>query len=283
MKLKFTKMHGLGNDFMVIDRVNQEFQLTPELIRHLGDRHRGIGFDQLLLVEPAPGSGQLQDVHAEVDFTYRIFNRDGGEVEQCGNGARCFAKFVTDKGLTNKRSITVQTNTGIIGLNQEDDGQITVNMGMPRFEPAEIPFIGELASRYHLDVAGKTRELGIVSIGNPHAVLQVPDVAQAPVAEIGPLLESHPRFPQRVNVGFMQIVDKHTVRLRVFERGVGETQACGTGACAAVVIGKTWELLNDPVDVMLPGGKLIIRWPGEGEPVMMTGPAVSVFEGCISL
>lgn len=281
MKLKFTKMHGLGNDFMVIDAITQVVSLTPAQIRHLADRHFGIGFDQLLLVEAPPS--RLDQNSQGVDFIYRIFNSDGGEVEQCGNGARCFARFVTDQGLTDKSIISVQTNTGIIRLYRENDGQITVNMGLPRFDPAQIPFIGERAKRYRLEVAGNTLELGVVSIGNPHAVLQVADVNLAPVLEWGPLLESHPRFPKRVNVGFMQVVDAHTLRLRVFERGVGETLACGTGACAAVVIGKTWELLNDPVDVMLPGGNLIIKWPGEGEPVMMTGPATSVFEGCISL
>jgi diaminopimelate epimerase len=277
MELQFTKMHGLGNDFVVIDAIHQSVNLTPGQIRFIADRHFGVGCDQLLLVEAPTREG--------VDFTYRIFNADGGEVEQCGNGARCFARFVREHGLTDKDRLTVATRAGIITLQIEADGQVTVDMGVPVFEPAAIPFQAEAqADAYPLELAdGTTVELGVVSMGNPHAVLRVEDVDTAPVNELGPQIESHPRFPQRVNVGFMQIVDRGHVRLRVYERGAGETLACGTGACAAVVVGRQRGWLDDKVTVSLPGGDLHIRWAGPDEPVRMTGPAVSVFEGRMTL
>ncbi len=276
MSLAFTKMHGLGNDFVVIDAIRQQVTLSPEQVRFLADRRFGVGCDQLLLVEPAQVRG--------VDFRYRIFNADGGEVEQCGNGARCFARFVLDKGLTDKDLIVVETSSGVIELRVEPDGQVTVNMGAPRFAPAAIPFQAEAeAVSYPLDIDGHTLSIGAVSMGNPHAVLQVDDVASAPVARLGPLIEGHPRFPRRVNAGFMQIVDRGHIRLRVFERGAGETLACGTGACAAVAVGRQQGLLDDMVTVDLPGGPLRISWTGEGQPVWMTGPATTVFEGTIEL
>ena len=274
-------MHGLGNDFVVIDAIHQSVALTPQQIRFIADRHFGIGCDQLLLVEAADRDG--------VDFRYRIFNSDGGEVEQCGNGARCFARFVKDKHLTDKTCITVSTNTGVIQLIEQPNGQVTVNMGAPKFAPADIPILAEGRSdRYTIALTSQhpqvqELQVGAVSVGNPHAVLLVDDVLQAPVETLGPLLEKHTRFPRRINVGFMQIVDKLNIKLRVFERGVGETRACGTGACAAVVIGRLWGLLDEQVNVNLPGGQLMVQWSGEGEPVWMTGPAESVFEGRISL
>lgn len=274
-------MHGLGNDFVVIDAIHQSVALTPQQIRFIADRHFGIGCDQLLLVEAADRDG--------VDFRYRIFNSDGGEVEQCGNGARCFARFVKDKHLTDKTCITVSTNTGVIQLIEQPNGQVTVNMGAPKFAPADIPILAEGRSdRYTIALTSQhpqvqELQVGAVSMGNPHAVLLVDDVLQAPVETLGPLLEKHTRFPRRINVGFMQIVDKLNIKLRVFERGVGETRACGTGACAAVVIGRLWGLLDEQVNVNLPGGQLMVQWSGEGEPVWMTGPAESVFEGRISL
>ncbi|WP_455211142.1 diaminopimelate epimerase [Kaarinaea lacus] len=274
MQLEFTKMHGLGNDFVVIDAIAQKVALSAEHIRFIADRHRGVGCDQLLLVEPAD--------RPEVDFRYRIFNSDGGEVEQCGNGARCFARFVRDKRLTDKNPIIVSTNAGIIELTEQEDGQVTVNMGVPKLNPQDIPLLADkLSERYVIDLPSQNVEIGAVSMGNPHAVLLVEDVEHAPVKTWGPLLESHPRFPRRTNVGFMQIVDTLNIKLRVFERGVGETQACGTGACAAVVIGRNWGLLQERVNVNLPGGQLMVQWTGEGEPVWMTGPAESVFEGRI--
>jgi diaminopimelate epimerase len=276
MYLAFTKMHGLGNDFVVFDAISQSVALSPEQIRFIADRHRGVGCDQLLLVE--------RPVSPEVDFRYRIFNADGGEVEQCGNGARCFARFVVDKGLTAKDDMAVETRAGIIRLRLEADGQVTVDMGPPRFAPAAIPFQAEVeAERYILDVADTKVEIGAVSMGNPHAVVQVEDVDQAPLAQWGPALEHHPRFPQRVNVGFMQVVARDHLRLRVFERGVGETQACGTGACAAMAVARRWGLVDETAAVDLIGGRLLLRWAGEGESVWMTGPAVTVFEGRIEL
>ena len=276
MQLEFTKMHGLGNDFVVIDAIRQSVALTRDQIRFIADRHLGVGCDQLLLVESPQ--------HPEVDFRYRIFNADGGEVEQCGNGARCFARFVRDKGLTDKNPIIVSTNTGVIELTEQEDGQVTVNMGVPRFAPKDIPFIADhRAERYVVVLPAQDVEIGAVSMGNPHAVLLVDDVQHAPVHTWGPLLESHERFPRRTNVGFMQIVDTLNIRLRVFERGVGETRACGTGACAAVAVGRKWGLLQERVNVNLPGGQLVVQWSGEGEPVWMTGPAESVFEGRISI
>jgi diaminopimelate epimerase len=276
MMLNFTKMHGLGNDFVVIDAINQSVALTPEQVRALADRHFGIGCDQLLLVEAATA--------AAADFRYRIFNADGGEVSQCGNGARCFMQFVHEHGLTSKTSVNVETGNGMLQLVREADGQVTVNMGIPRFEPPEIPFDAPArATHYALDAGGRALEIGALSLGNPHAVLRVNNIETAPVAELGPLIERHDRFPDRVNAGFMQIVDDTTVRLRVYERGAGETLACGSGACAAVVAGRLWGQLNDTVKVVLTGGELVISWAGEGTPVMMTGPATTVFQGQIDL
>ena len=276
MMLNFTKMHGLGNDFIVIDAINQSVALTPEQVRALADRHFGIGCDQLLLVEAATA--------AAADFRYRIFNADGGEVSQCGNGARCFMQFVHERGLTDKASVNVETDNGMLQLVREADGQITVNMGIPQFEPSDIPFNAPARStHYMLDAGGSALEIGALSLGNPHAVLRVDNIDSAPVAELGPLIERHDRFPDRVNAGFMQIVDNATVRLRVYERGAGETLACGSGACAAVVAGRLWGQLNDTVKVVLTGGELVISWAGEGTPVMMTGPATTVFQGQIDL
>ncbi len=276
MRLRFSKMHGLGNDFMVIDGVSQKVRLSPEKIRQLADRHFGIGFDQLLVVE-APES-------PEVDFRYRIFNSDGGEVENCGNGARCFAVFVRDRKLTGKNLITVETAGGMMTLQITENGEVCVNMGVPRLVPAEIPFEAEAQSlTYSLAVDGITLEISAVSMGNPHAVTLVDDVATAPVATLGPLVEHHTRFPQRVNAGFMQVVSSDEINLRVFERGVGETLACGTGACAAVVAGNLRQLIGNNVKVNLPGGSLRISWAGPGEPVMMTGPATTVFHGQVKI
>ncbi|WP_374325971.1 diaminopimelate epimerase [Azonexus sp.] len=276
MKLKFTKMHGLGNDFVVLDGVRQQFSLTPEQLRYLGDRHFGVGCDQILVVEKPTRDG--------VDFRYRIFNADGGEVEQCGNGARCFVRFVHEQGLTDKREIRVETMKGVIAPRLEGDGKVTVDMGVPRFLPHEIPFLhDDDVVVYNLDVADETLEVSVVSMGNPHAVQVVDSVDSAPVGEHGPLIESHARFPQRVNAGFMQVVDKHAIRLRVYERGAGETLACGTGACAAAVAGIRRGLLESPVRVSTRGGDLTIAWGGEGRPVLMTGPAQTVFSGEIDL
>lgn len=276
MRLRFSKMHGLGNDFMVIDGVGQKVRLSSEKIRQLADRHFGIGFDQLLVVE-APE-------RPDVDFRYRIFNSDGSEVENCGNGARCFAVFVRDRKLTGKNLITVETAGGIMMLQITSNGEVCVNMGVPRLDPAEIPFLAEAqAATYSLDVDGTTLEISAVSMGNPHAVTLVEDVAKAPVAQLGPLVERHARFPQRVNAGFMQIVSADEINLRVFERGVGETLACGTGACAAVVAGNLRQQLSNNVKVNLPGGSLRISWAGPGEPVMMTGPATTVFHGQVKI
>ncbi len=276
MKLKFTKMHGLGNDFVVLDGINQQINLSSEQYRALGDRHFGVGCDQILLVEPASQPG--------VDFRYRIFNNDGGEVEQCGNGARCFARFVHAKGLTDKREIRVETARGIIGPRLEDNGEVTVDMGAPFLKPAEVPLIADAqAAVYPLDIDGKTYEITAISMGNPHAVQVVDDVDCFPVGAVGAAIEVHPRFPQKVNAGFMQIVDRSHIRLRVFERGAGETLACGTGACAAVVAGILRGLLDGTVRVSTRGGELTIRWQGPGQPVWMTGPAVIVFEGEIEI
>ncbi len=276
MMIHFTKMQGLGNDFVVIDAINQSLDLSVAQLRFIADRHFGVGCDQILLVEPAR--------QPQVDFTYRIFNADGSEVEQCGNGARCFARFVYDKGLATKSDILVTTASGVIRLLLQDDGQVTVNMGTPIFAPARIPFIAEAeAGVYTLEVAGEKLDISVLSMGNPHAVLRVNDVDSAPVVQLGEQIESHPRFPQRVNVGFMQILDRQHLRLRVFERGSGETLACGSGACAAVVAGRQQGWLDAKVGVILAGGELQIDWPGGDEPVMMTGPAVSVYEGELNL
>lgn len=272
----FTKMHGLGNDFVVFDGVNQVIELRPEQIRWIADRHFGIGCDQVLLVQPSP--------RADAAFSYRIFNADGGEVEQCGNGARCFARFVRDRGLIDAREFTVITRGGDLGLRIEDTGEVTVAMGIPRFEPADIPFDApRRESCYDIDVQGERYTVGAVSMGNPHAVLQVTDLDSAPVLELGPLLGAHPRFPQQVNVGFMQLIDREHIRLRVFERGSGETLACGSGACAAVAVGVDQGRLASTVQVELPGGRLTITWEGARQPVYMTGPVAYVFEGRIRL
>lgn len=276
MELRFTKMHGLGNDFVVVDSVRTPIQLSERDIRYLADRRRGVGCDQVLIVEAPRTEG--------ADFYYRIFNADGSEVEQCGNGARCFARFVRDHGLSEKDIIDVGTMAGTIRLFIEEDGRVRVNMGPPQLDPENIPFAADRrAASYLLDVGGESVCVGAASMGNPHAVLRVEDVDRAPVSRLGPLIERDPRFPRRVNVGFLQVVDGRNVRLRVFERGVGETEACGTGACAAVVVGRIWGELDPEVDVALPGGHLTVRWDGEGEPVWMTGPAVEVFEGRIGL
>ena len=283
MKLKFTKMHGLGNDFIVIDGIHQSFELAPPQWRVLADRHFGIGADQILIVETP--------TTATADFRYRIINSDGGEVEQCGNGARCFVRYVHDKGLSDKRSIRVETLGGLIEPTLEEGGEVTVDMGMPRCEPAALPFDATqaqataCASRYLLPVAGRVVDISIVSMGNPHAVQVVDDIETAPLGSQGPLIEGHGAFPRRVNAGYMQVVARDQIRLRVYERGAGETLACGTGACAAVVAGVMRGLLdaNTPVRVETRGGMLTARWAGEGRPVLMTGPAVTVFEGEIEL
>lgn len=275
MKLKFTKMQGLGNDFVVLDGISQPVNLDRQQIRLLADRHFGIGCDQLLLVEKAEG---------EADFRYRIFNADGGEVEQCGNGARCFVRYVHDHGLTQKNQIRVETLSGVISPQLEVNGNVTVNMGQPVFEPEEIPFVAEKSAPvYQLELQDKPVTISALSMGNPHAVRVVPDVENAPVAAEGALIEAHPRFPKRVNVGYMQVIDRGHIKLRVFERGAGETLACGTGACAAVVAGINLGLLDHQVIVSTRGGDLTISWRGHGEPVWMTGPAVTVFEGEINL
>ena len=279
MKLKFTKMQGVGNDFVVLDGVTQSVLLTPALAQKMADRHFGIGCDQILLVEkPDPAGSALG-----ADFRYRIWNADGGEVEQCGNGARCFARFVRDHGLTDKDEIRVKTLSGLITPRLESDGQVTVDMGAPIFEPARIPFSADVAAIVHaLDVDRRTVQISAVSMGNPHAVQVVDDVDTAPVLTEGPLIERHARFAQRVNVGYMQVLDRGRIRLRVFERGAGETLACGTGACAAVVAGIRRGLLDSPVRVQTRGGELTIRWDGADNAhsaVFMMGPAVTVFEG----
>lgn len=269
--LRFTKMEGLGNDFVVVDATRDSFTLAAADIRRLADRRFGVGCDQVLVVEPAVADG---------DFRYRIFNADGGEVEQCGNGARCFVVYVREHGLTTKREIRVETAGGPIVPRLEDDGEVSVDMGEPRFAAADIPFVdGAGAIVEPLDVDGAIVEISVVSMGNPHAVQLVCDVDTAPVTTQGPLIERHPRFPARVNAGYMQIVDRDTIRLRVFERGAGETLACGTGACAAVVAGRRRGLLDECVRVHTRGGALTVRWTGEGSAVVMKGPARTVFEG----
>jgi len=276
MTLEFTKMHGLGNDFVVIDAINQSVFLTAEQIQQLADRHRGIGFDQLLLVETA--------TTAAADFRYRIYNADGGEVGQCGNGARCFMQFVREHDLSRKDTLQVETSGGPLQLSREADGQVTVDMGIPRLEPTDIPFVAPARDiNYLIDINNISMEISAVSMGNPHAVLLVDAIEQAPVAELGPLLEGHVRFPERANVGFMEIVDADTIRLRVYERGAGETLACGSGACAAVVAGRLQERLSARVKVLLNGGELVVSWTGEGQPVLMTGPATTVYQGRIEL
>jgi diaminopimelate epimerase len=283
MKLKFTKMHGAGNDFVVIDAINQSVELTPEQWRRLADRRFGVGADQILVVEKAQGDG--------IDFRYRIYNADGGEVEQCGNGARAFVRFVTEKKMTDKSAIRVETLSGVIEPRLELDGRITVDMGAPILAPEDVPFdtagllgkVEEQDTLWPLDIKGETSWISVVSMGNPHAVQLVADVDNAPVDTHGLLIEKHKRFPKRVNAGFMQVVNRNQIRLRVFERGAGETLACGTGACAAVVAGIRRGLLDSPVKVETRGGELTIAWAGDASPVMMSGPAVTVFEGEIEL
>jgi diaminopimelate epimerase len=279
MKLKFTKMHGAGNDFVVIDAISQHIDLTPAQWKMLADRRFGVGADQMLVVEKPQSPG--------VDFRYRIYNADGGEVEQCGNGARAFVRFVTDKGLTDKRTIRVETMSGVIEPTLEADGRVTVDMGAPILEPQRVPFNTDglqgtqegIDTLWPLEINGKTVRVSVISMGNPHAVQVVSDAQTAAVQFDGPAIEHHPRFPKRVNAGFMQIVDRGQIRLRVFERGTGETLACGTGACAAVVAGIRRGLLDSPVKVATRGGDLSIVWAGGNSSVMLTGPAVSVFEG----
>ena len=279
MLIEFTKMHGLGNDFMVIDLVTQRLNLTPELVRLLGDRRIGVGFDQLLIVEPP--------TRPDVDFKYRIFNADGSEVEQCGNGARCFASFVQARKLSFKQRLKVETASGVITLSTDRYGWVQVDMGKPKFSPDEIPFapkaITKIGNAYRLDVDGTPVQLYVANMGNPHAVIKVDDVLSAEVEKLGALIESHEAFPERVNVGFMQVINQRHIRLRVYERGVGETQACGTGACAAVATGIREGWLDEGVDIraQLYGGSLAIRWQ-DGYSVMMTGPTAFVFEGVFS-
>jgi diaminopimelate epimerase len=283
MKIQFTKMHGTGNDFVVIDAINQQIDLTPTQWKLLADRRFGIGADQMLVVERPQSAG--------VDFRYRIYNADGGEVEQCGNGARAFVKFVTEKGLTSKRAIRVETLSGIIEPTLESDGQVTVDMGPPILEPERVPFDSSgLQGRiegaeiiWPLDIDGTVVPISVVSMGNPHAVQRVDDCDTAPVTTQGPLIEMHARFPRRVNAGFMQVINRHQIKLRVFERGAGETLACGTGACAAVVAGIRRGLLDSPVQVDMRGGQLSIAWNKENSSVLLTGPAVSVYDGQIDI
>ena len=275
-KRKFTKMQGLGNDFVVFDCTRDKLELSAEQAKAIADRHFGVGCDQILLVE-AP-------VKADTDFRYRIFNADGGEVEQCGNGARCFVRFVHDKGLTTKNEIRVDTLSGVIVPTLEADGEVSVEMGVPEFAPARVPFVSDSDELVQaLEVGGNTREISVVSMGNPHAVQVVDNIDAAPLATEGPLIERHPRFPQRVNAGYMQVLDRHRISLRVYERGAGETLACGTGACAAVAVGIRRGLVESPVWVVTRGGELTIEWQGPGTPVRMKGAAVSVFEGEIEV
>ena len=274
--MQFSKMHGLGNDFMVVDAVTQNVYFTEETIRKLADRHRGIGFDQLLLVEPP--------YDPDLDFHYRIFNADGSEVAQCGNGARCFARFVTLKGLTNKKEIAVSTQKGRMLLSILADGRVRVNMGEPIWEPSKIPFnANKFEKNYILRTDIQTVLCGAVSMGNPHCVVQVDNIQTANVEQLGPLLEKHERFPERVNAGFMQIIARNHIKLRVYERGAGETQACGSGACAAAAVGMMQGLLDNSVQVALPGGDLLIEWQGEGHPLYMTGEATHIYDGIIKL
>ncbi len=276
MLMKFTKMHGLGNDFVVIDAVTQNVHVTGSMVRRLANRTLGIGCDQVLVIE-AP-------TETDIDFNYRIFNQDGGEVEQCGNGARCLARYVYDRQLTGKNPILVKTKNRVMALHLEDNKSVRVDMGIPQLDPAQIPFQTEQpAALYEIEVADERHHIAAVSMGNPHAVLQVLDVTTAPVETLGPILECHSRFPSRVNVGFMQIVDRSTIKLRVFERGVGETQACGSGACAAAVAAIQQELVDSPVTVQLTGGDLNIQWQGVDEPLLMTGPTASVFHGRVRI
>ena len=275
MKIKFTKMHGLGNDFVIIDGVNQSVQLNQDQLCLLADRHFGVGCDQVLLVEKAKGNA---------DFGYRIFNADGSEAEQCGNGARCFVRYVRNKGMTQKDEIRVETTNGLIIPKLENNGEVTVNMGIPKFEPQEIPFVAEKRKlTYTLEINDRRVELSILSMGNPHAVQIVEDINLAPVLVEGALIEHHKSFPRHVNVGYMQVVSRNHINLRVYERGAGETLACGSGACAAAITGITRGLLDSTVKVSTLGGNLVVHWEGENYPVWMTGPATAVFDGEIEL
>jgi len=274
MLVRFTKMHGLGNDFLVLDTVTQKVKVNSAIVARLGDRNFGVGFDQMLIVEPP--------TNPDMDFRYRIFNADGSEVEHCGNGARCFAKFVRDKRLTAKETIAVETQKGPIYLTITEDKQVVVDMGVPVLEPQQIPFSADHQSAtYPIEVEDRTVQISAVSMGNPHGVLVVDAVDKAPVETWGPVLEAHPKFPAKANIGFMEVISGAEIRLRVYERGAGETKACGTGACAAVVAGRLRGLLDDKVTVHLPGGTLLIEWAGEGESLIMTGPATTVYEGQI--
>jgi diaminopimelate epimerase len=276
MKVRFTKMQGAGNDFVVLDAVNQPVRLDPATARKLADRHFGVGCDQVLVIERPRSPG--------TDFYYRIFNADGAEVQHCGNGARCFLRYVRDKGLTDKTQIRVETLSGVIVPRLEADGEVTVDMGAPELEPEKIPFVAEKrALTYWIEVDGQPVEISALSMGNPHAVQVVADLEAAPVLTQGPLIERHARFPERVNAGYLEVVDRHRIKLRVYERGAGETLACGTGACAAVVAGITRGKLDSPVRVTTRGGDLRIAWGGSRQPVLMTGPAQTVFEGEIEI
>ena len=276
MLLKFTKMQGTGNDFVVFDAISQSIKLSPAQLQHLGNRHFGVGCDQILLLE--------KPLSTDADFFYRIFNADGSEIEQCGNGARCIARFARLKKLTDKTDIRVETKGGIISLHLAADNHVVVNMGVPRLEPTSIPFVAEKRElTYSLTVGAETRMITALSMGNPHAVQFVDNIDNAPVAVEGPIIERHPRFSRGANAGFVQVLSADTIRARVFERGAGETLACGTGACAAVVAGQLRGMLNASVDVAMPGGKLHVKWAGEGQPVYLSGPAVAVFEGEIEL
>ena len=276
MRLKFTKMHGLGNDFMVFDAINQVVDLSVKQIQDLANRHFGVGFDQLLLVEKSDG--------VEMDFKYRIYNANGGEVEQCGNGLRCFARFVIEKGLSEKKHIVVETLGGIVVLKLVENGYVRVDMGVPNFAPSALPFEAEFTAISHnLDVDGEILSIGVVSMGNPHSVLQVSNIQTADVARLGPLIEAHDSFPRKVNAGFMQIVNRGCIKLRVYERGAGETMACGTGACAAMAVARTQGLVDDRVIVELLGGELSIEWTGMGQSLYMTGDANNVFEGEVEI
>ncbi len=276
MKFRFAKMHGLGNDFVVFNAVNQDLQLTSEKIRWIADRKLGVGCDQILVIHPA--------TDADVDFNYQIYNSNGDEVEQCGNGARCIGRFIALNGLTNKTSIKIKTISGVYQIYLRDDETVTVNMGAPIFEPEKIPFsASEQALSYKVDVDGEQVDFGAVSMGNPHAVIQVKDINNAPIESLGPKLEKHSMFPNKANIGFMQVLNPQHIALRVFERHVGETSACGTGACAAVAVGQSQGLLDKNVTVDLPGGSLQIECENNAAPVMMTGPAQYSFEGSLNL
>lgn len=276
MLVNFTKMHGLGNDFVVIDAIAQNVNLSPEHAKLLGDRHLGIGYDQLLLIEPPQ--------NPEADFYCRIFNADGSEAEQCGNGMRCVARYLRDHELTWKQDLRIETKAGIVDVKLEDSGLISVLLGIPRFSPRDVPFVAEeKANSYALRVDGRSFDVGVVSLGNPHCVLQVNNLAKAPVAKLGAILSKHARFPNQTNVGFMEVISPKHIRLRVYERGAGETLACGSGACAAVAIGRRWRLLQEHVTVELPGGVLFVSWSGSGQLIKLTGPARYVYEGQLEL